>query len=470
MIVRRACGDVAPLSWAQQQIWLHAGMATEPALYNEPFTIHRTGPLDVGALEATLSEIVRRHAAWRTVFVTDARGEPMQAVRPTGPVTLPVVDLRALAPHERDAEARRLATADARRPFDLARGPLVRFVLVRTGDEEHQLFVTVHHIVLDGASIYRVLLPELTALYAALTTGAPSPLLELPVQYGDFAAWQRAMLTPEALAPHLAFWKQRLGDATALDLPTDRPRPAVQTFRGARHAFALPATLSREVHTLGAAERVTAFMVLLATFLAVLHRYTQQDDLVIGTVTAGRSQPEIEPLLGFFANPVTLRTDVSGDPPFRELLRRVRDTTLDVLEHVQTPFEHVVRAVGVERDSARHPLFDVVFSLEAQQVGRHPGWDVRHLDVDTGTTKFDLYLELDDRPDGITGRVVYRTDLFDADTIARLADHYRTLLEGAVADPGTRLSSLPLLTAPERAHILGPWKGTRAPYPGDRTV
>jgi amino acid adenylation domain-containing protein len=468
-IAPRARGAVAPLSFAQQQVWLHAQLAPELPLYNEPLTIRRRGPLDVAALEAALAALVARHEAWRTTFTVDD-GAPVQVVQPPFKVKLPVEDLTALAPAAREAEALRLAHEDARRPFDLAAGPLLRALLVRVADDDHRLYLTIHHIVLDGVSIYRVLLPELAALYEAFAAGAPSPLAPLPVQYADFADWQRERVTPAAIADSIAWWRRRLAGAPALVLPTDHARPAVQSFAGARHKVALPRWLSGELRALARREGTSLFMTLLACFEVLLHRYTGQDDLVLGTVSAGRSRPEIEGLLGFFANPVALRADVSGDPPFNELLTRVRDETLEALAHEDVPFETLVNELGVERDAGRNPLFQVAFSLEAPRAPAPAGWDAGHLDVDAGCAKFDLYLELDERPETIVGRIVYRTDLFDASTIARLAAHYERLLEAVVADPTRPLSLLPLLDEAERRRILVEWGTAPAPYPHDTTV
>src|SRR6185436_2045126 len=253
--------------------------------------------------------------------------------------------------------------------------------------------------VLDGVSIYRVLLPELTTLYEARRAGRPSPLPELAVQYADFSLWQRGRLCPEALAPSLAYWRSRLADLPGLALPTDRARPALQSFAGARHCFALSPRLTAALRSLARRENTSLFMALLAAFEVLLHRLTGQDDLALGTVSAGRGRAEIERLLGFFANPVPLRANLRGDPTFHELLARVRNDTLEALAHDDVPFEMLVDTLGVERDSGRNPLFQVAFALEAPRAAWPAGWEAGHLDVDTGTAKFDLYLELDERSD-----------------------------------------------------------------------
>jgi amino acid adenylation domain-containing protein len=468
-IPRRAPGGAAPLSFPQQQIWLHARLAPDVPLYNEPLTVRRSGPLDVAALEGALADILRRHEAWRTAFrVHD--GQPVQVIQPPPAIALPVVDLRSVARDGREAEAIRLATEDAVRPFDLERGPLLRARLVRLDDEDWRLYLALHHIVHDGVSLFRLLLPELTALYAARTEGRAAPLAAPEIQYADFAAWQRETLTREALAPQLDSWRRRLAGAPVLELPTDRPRPPRQSFRGARHRFALPRALADRVRAFSRHEQVTPFMTLLAAFLTLLHRVSGQDDLVVGTVSAGRKRPEVERLLGYFANPVPVRTDAGGDPTFRELLDRVRDTVLEALAHDDVPFEVLVGELAPERDAGRNPFFQVVLSLEAPSSEAYPGWELTPLDVDTGTAKFDLYLELADRPEGLVGRAEYSTDLFDAATVARMMGHYRTVLEAAVAAPGRRLSALPLLTPGERDEVRRLGRGARAPYPDATSI
>ncbi|HEX2441331.1 MAG TPA: amino acid adenylation domain-containing protein [Methylomirabilota bacterium] len=467
-IVPRPPGARVPMSFTQQQVWLHAQMAAGVPVYHEPLTIVRRGPLDVGALGAALTEIVRRHEAWRTVFTIDG-GQPVQIVQPPFTVAIPFVDLESLSPDAREREALRLASEDACQPLDLARGPLLRARLVRLGPDEHRLYLTVHHIVIDGVSLYRVLVAELTTLYAAFAAGRPSPLPELALQYGDFALWQSQRLVREPPDASIAYWRNRLAGAPALALTTDRGRPSAVGFAGARQLLTLPRPLTDLVRELAHRERTSVFGTLLAAFVALLHRLTGQDDVVLGTLSAARTRPELEPLLGFFANVLPLRADLGGDPTFRELLRRVRDATIEDLAHDDVPFEWLVRELGVERDPGRHPLFQVVFTLEAPRAALPVGWRVRHLDVDTQTSKFDLYVELDEQPETIVGRLVYRTDLFDAVTIEGLAVRYARLLEAAVREPGRRLSELPLLDDAERARLLA-WGRPQAAYPRTTTV
>lgn len=445
----RPPGALVPLSYGQQLLWLHGQLAPELPVYNEPITVHRLGPLDVPALEASLTEVLRRHEAWRTTFVM-VDGQPMQKVQPNPSLKLPVVDLRHLPREEREAEALRLASEDARRPFDLAQGPLLRAMLVRLNESEHRLFLTLHHIIFDGVSTYHVFLPELTGLYEAYRSGLPSPLPEPALQYGDYACWQRQAVVP---AHQMAYWREQLRDAPDLELPSDRPRPPVQTLRGAMQPLALSRDLSEGLRALSRRLGATLFMTLLTSFKLLLHRHTGQTDLVIGTVTAGRSRPELQGLLGFFLNPLLLRSDLSGDPTFPELLLRVREVTLQALANEDVPFELLVKELHPRRASSGNPLYQALFSLEPPMPRLPAGWDLTQNDVETGSAKLDLYLELDDRPAGIVGRFMYNTDLFERSTIARLLAHWTTLLTGIVADPDRRISQLPMLPEAERREL-----------------
>ena len=444
VIARRAPGSPAPLSFGQEQLWIHAQLAADFPIYNEPVTVRRTGPLDVAALKQSLNEIIRRHEAWRTNFATKD-GQLVQVIHPVTNFELPVVDLRGLREAGREAEALRLATEDARRPFNLNQGPLLRAMLVRLGDAEHRLYLTLHQIIFDGVSLYSVFLPELATLYEAFVNGKPSPLPELPIQYADFAHWQRHQVQGEALSAELAYWRQQLAGApTALELPTDRPRPAIQTFNGEQLSFRFPQRLSETLKALSRREGVTLFMTLLAAFQTLLYRYTEQDDLVVGTVTTNRKRSEFDELLGFFLNTLVLRTDLSGDPTFRELLGRVRKVTVDALANGDVPVHRLVKELERERDPSRNPLFQVMFVLEPPLPAPRPGWDLSQVDVDAGIARVDLYLELDDRPEGLIGRFRYNSDLFDAASITRMLAHFRTLLEGVVANPERSISDYPL--------------------------
>jgi aspartate racemase len=446
--------SVAPLTFAQRQLWLHAQLAPETSLYNEPLTIRRHGPLDVSALERSFSEIVRRHEAWRTTFpVID--GEPVQKVGAPFEIKLPVIDLRQLSLRERESEATRVASKDAHLPFDLARSPLLRAKLVRLADEEYRLFVTLHHLIFDGFSGYRVFLPELVAIYAAFSKSKPSPLPALPYQFADYAIWQKESGGADALAARMEYWKRQLaGDLPSLQLPISRSRSGMPSFRGAMRSLSLPAGLSESLRQLSQQEGATLYMTLLAAFNVLLQRYSGQDEILVGSNTAGRNHPGSEKLLGYFLNTIVLRNDLEGSPAFREVLGRVRQTTLDALSNQEAPLDQLVAKLQPQRDLKRNPLFQVLFSLEPPSTVAEPGWDVTCIDVETGTTKFELCLVADDRPDGLLCRFIYNTDLFDADAIERMAGHWQTLLESIVAEPGQKISKLALLTQEERHRLL----------------
>src|SRR6266568_7973760 len=402
IIPRRARGSAIPLSFAQQQMWLLGQLIPATPVYNEAVTVHLPGQLDVAALEQSLNEIIRRHEAWRTTFkVVD--GQPVQVIHPSLTLQLPLVDLRHFSAQEREAEALRLATADAKQPFDLVKGPLLRAMLVRLDEAEQRLYITLHHIIFDGSSVYQVFLPELCALYEAFSTGQPFPpfpLPDLPVQYADFAAWQREWLQENALADQMAYWKTQLKDAPAiLELPTDRPRPQVSSYQGAVTSFMLPKQLADALKELSRREDVTLYVVLLAAFNTLLYRYTGQEDMLIGTVTAGRQQVEVEQLLGMFINTLVLRTDLAGDPDFCALLKQVQEVMLEAQDHQDVPFEYLVRELQPEREQGQNPFFQVLLLLEPPQAAMSLGWSLSHMDVNTGTSKFDLSLIIDDRPE-----------------------------------------------------------------------
>ena len=454
----------APLSFAQEQIWLHGQFAE--GLYNESVTVYRRGPLDQPALQRSLGEIIRRHEAWRTTFKA-IDGQPVQIVQPPFEPSIKVVDLQELAADQREPEALRMAREQARVPFDMERGPLLRAMLVRLGDEEYRLYLFLHHIIFDGFSIYRVFLPELVTVYNAFLAGKSSPLPELRLQYSDFAHWQRESLGSVQLDESRAYWSAQLdGELPVLELPTDRPRPATQSFRGAMQRFAFSRNLSDRLHELAQRENTSFFTTILAGFTALLRRYSSQQDFVIGTVTSGRKRSELETLLGCFQNPLALRLKLDGDPSFRGLLAHAREVTLGALSHDDAPFERLVEELSVRRDTSRNPLFPVMFSLVPPTAAFESGWDLNQLDLEIGTAKFDLDLELDDRPEGLFGRFVYSTDLFDASTMERMAGHFQTMLEAIVADPEQRISRLPMLTVAEKQQLTV-WNCTDAEFPRD---
>ncbi|HHH41043.1 MAG TPA: non-ribosomal peptide synthetase, partial [Chloroflexi bacterium] len=463
-------GDL-PLSFAQQRLWFLDQLEPGSPFYNIPTAVRLTGPLDVAALERSLNEIVRRHEALRTTFPT-VDGRPRQHIAPELTLPLPVIDLRGLPEAEREAQALRLATEEAQRPFDLAQGPLIRALLLQLDDDDHIALLTMHHIVSDGWSM-GILIQEIAVLYDAFAQGRPSPLPELSIQYADFAAWQRKWLRGEVLERQLSYWKERLADLPPLlELPTDRPRPAVQTFRGRTRSFVLPEALSRAIRELGRREGATLFMTLLAAFQALLYRYTGQERFAVGTPIANRNRAEIEGLIGFFVNTLVLRADFSDNPTFRQLLKRVREVALGAYAHQDLPFEMLVDALQPERDLSHTPLFQVMFVLQDTPTGSHR---LSHLtlspvEAETGIAKFDLTLSMAEEGGLLGGMVEYNTDLFDAATIERMIAHFQTLLEGVVADPNRPIAELPLLTEAERQQLLVEWNDTQADYPEDRCV
>jgi amino acid adenylation domain-containing protein len=419
-----------------------------------------------------LNEILRRHQALRTTFVT-VDGQPVQVFAPAWVLSLPVVDLGGLD-GEREAEARRLSIQEAQRPFDLARGPLVRATCLRLGPGEHVLLLTMHHIVSDEWSV-EVFHRELSALYVAFSSGEPASLPDLPVQYADFAVWQREWLEGGVQVTQLDYWKRQLGDLSpALELPADRPQPAAQSSRGAFLSFTFPEALHEALKTFSQREGVTLFTTLLAGFKTLLYRYTGQTDVVVGSPVANRNRLEIEDLIGFFVNTLVLRTDLSGNPTVRELLGRVRDVTLDAYAHQDLPFEMLVQELRPERDPSHTPLFQVMFSFQNISAGtlELSGLEVASAEVETGTAKFDLMLAVDSAEQALGITVEYKTDRFDAPTITRMVGHFQTVLEGFVESEGRvdrRLLALPLLTQAEQ-QLLATWNNTRTGYPRDQCI
>jgi amino acid adenylation domain-containing protein len=441
-----------PTSFAQQRLWFLQQMEPDNVAHNMPVAVRLHGRLDADALNRTLSEITRRHEVLRTTFSQSHAGL-IQVISDFAPPALPVTDITHLPEQEREIEARRLMQTEALLPFDLSEGSLLRASLLRLSPTEHILLCTMHHVVSDGWSM-GVLIREVGALYEAFSAGLPSPLPELPIQYADYAAWQRAWMTDETLEGELAYWRERLAGAPAtLDLPSDRPRPVVRRYDGATHTFTLSPEVLKSVRELSHRESATPFMTLLASFLAYLHKETGQEDLVVGTDIAGRTRSEVEPLIGFFINQLALRTDVSGDPSFGELLRRVREVTLGAYAHQDLPFEKVVEELQPDRKLSRTPLFQVLFVVQNAPFSslRLSDLTLSPVELDEPTSKFDLILMFIETPDGLLGKWRYSTDLFEAATIERLTRRWQTLLAHALAEPDARLSRLDTLTKEEKA-------------------
>ncbi len=465
---RQQQGPLA-LSFAQESLWLVDQLAPGNVAYNLPWALRLEGPLNVGALEQALTEVGRRHETLRTTFPV-IENRPTQAIAPTLDLSLAVEDVPPFPEAEREQYVRQRLAAEIARPFDLARGPLLRCQLLRLAENQHLLFLLVHHIIADEWS-KNILLRELTALYSAFAAGAPATLPDLPIQYADYALWQRERLQGGLAERLVQHWKERLAGApTVLDLPTDHPRPAVQSFRGAQASFQAPRALTEQLRALGQQEQASLFMTLLAAFQALLARYTGQEDIVVGAPTANRNHAETEPLIGYLVNMLALRTDLSGAPSFRELLRRVRGSALDAYAHQELPFEKLVEALQPERSLSYTPLFQVMFTVEnaAPALPETAGVTWQPFEIETATAKVDLALSLRDGPQGLSGFFEYATDLFEAGTIERLVGHWQTLLAGIVAHPDQPITSLPILTEAERQRILVDWNATQAPYPADQ--
>ena len=469
-IPRRSSRGPAPLSFGQEQLWFLAQLMPASSAFNESFIISFTGSLDVAALEQSLNEFIKRHEIWRTSFPA-IDGRPAQVIYPVSNLKLSVVDLRNFPVTEQEGEALRLATEEAIQPFDFAHGPLLCAILVRLDNDNYRLFMTLHHIIVDAISINQIFLSELYTLYESFSKGKPSPLSSLSIQYADFASWEQESLQKDTFVKHLAYWKQQLADVPpVLDLPTDRPRPPVQSYRGSRQTFTLSGHLTDALKILSHQESVTLYMTLAAAFQALLYRYTRQDDLLLGTIISSRKHFDVQNVVGYFLNTVALRTNMSGNPAFRELLKRTHDVIISACQYVDIPFEHIVKELYPERNLSYHPLVQVILSYHPQLPTLPSGWAVSQMDVQTHTSKFDLCLELQDRPEGLIGRFIYNTDLFDDSTISRMVGHWQTLLEGIVADPSQHLADLPLLTEQERHQLLIEWNATQKDYPQDRRV
>ena len=464
-IPQREESDAFPLSYAQQRLWFLDQLAPGNTFYNVFGNIRLTVPINVEVLERTFNEVVRRHEALRTTFsVIDS--EPVQLIADELKLPLPVIDLRHLPANERESEALRLATEEAQRPFDLSQGPLVRTTLLKLSEREHILLLTMHHIISDGWSM-GVFSEELMQLYTAFALGRPSPLKELAIQYADFAVWQREWLQGSVLDEQLQYWKQQLADLPVLQLPTDRVRPPVQSYRGAHHWLKLSPEVCEGLRSLSQREGATLFMTLLAAFKVLLWRYTGQGEIVVGSYIAGRNRAEIESLIGFFVNTLVLRTEIKGEESFRQLLGRVREVAMGAYAHQDLPFEMLVEELQPDRDLSRNPLFQVTFQLlNTPSMKQHStAEDESALGVHVGTTAFDISVDLRETPSGIEGLIGYNTDLFDGSTIERMAGHYQHLLTAILAHTEASLWSLPLVSNEEAGQLLMQWDRTE--YPSD---
>lgn len=453
-IPKRQTDCALPLSFAQQRLWFVQQFDRSSTAYNVSRAIQLEGQLNIPVLERSFNEVVRRHEILRTTFAATAEGQPVQIIAPSQPLSISILDLSGSA--EIEQQVQQLATEEAHRPFNLTQAPLLRLTLLRLKETQFVLLITLHHIIFDGWSL-GVLIREVMALYRSFLAGQPSPLPELPIQYADFALWQRQWLQGDVLNAQIDYWTHQLsGDIPVLQMPTDRPRPPVQTGRGAAQSFTLSPSLSKALKQLTQREGVTLFMTLLAAFKTLLYRYTNQEDLWIGSPIANRNRSELEGLIGFFVNTLVLRTHPSSHLSFHEFLGQVRQVALEAYAHQDLPFERLVEALQPKRDLSRNPLFQAAFALQnaATDVLELPGLHLHVLEKQSRTAKFDLDLSMQDTPQGLRGVLEYNTDLFNTDTIDRLIGHFKTLLAGIVANPNQRLSELPLLTPDEQVYLI----------------
>ncbi|MGV9907342.1 amino acid adenylation domain-containing protein [Streptomyces sp. NPDC003388] len=462
----RDAGEPLPLSFTQQRLWFLEKLGGTGAAYNIPVAMRLSGRLDRPALLRALAAVVQRHEVLRTRF-TEHEGVPGQVIGDGADFT--VVEEELADPARLPGICREEAAA----PFDLARGPLIRARLLRRSEQEHHLLVTTHHSVCDGWSV-GVFFRDLVACYEAFAAGRPTPLAPLPVQYADWADWQRRRLADEVQERQVGYWRRQLaGVDPRLTLPTDRERPRVKTYAGAAESFRCPAELLGALREVAKSHDATLYMTLLAAYDVVLNRYTHQTDIAVGTVVAGRNRREAEDLVGFFANTLVMRTDLSGDPAFTELLARVRRTALEAYDHQDVPFEAVVDALDTERSLAHSPVFQTLFVLQEAQTGRSAALgdlDVTPVEVELTSTKFDLTVDLRETPDGLAGTVEYNTDLYDRETVRRFIGHYTRLLEAVAADPARPLSGLGMLDDAERRQVIEVWNDTERPYSADRCL
>ena len=455
-----------PLSFSQRRIWFIEQLAPGQHFYNVSIAFHLLGPLHLSALTSSINEIIRRHEALRTTFMMH-EGQPVQIIAPTLTLSPRLVDLQLLPETSRQAVITRLAFEESQVPLDLLRGPLLRLSLMRIAPQEHVFVLIQHHIISDAWSS-RVLVREFVALYEAYLHGKPSPLPDLSVQYADFAVWQQQWLQGEPFQALLAYWKRQLaGMRPLLELPTDFPRPAVQAFRGAYVPFTLSKDTTQMLNALSRQEGVTLFMMLLAGFQVMLSRYSGQQDIVVGSIIANRTRPELEGLIGFFVNTLVLRTDLSNNPTFREILKRVRNMALEAYDHQDMPFEKLVEELHPERDLSFNPLFQVM--LVFQNVPRlstaFADLELQPLEIEENASAFDITLHLAESEQGIQGAFEYNIYLFQKRMIERMATHLQHLFSSLADHLSQRLSELPLLPEAESRQILVHWNDTRREYP-----
>jgi non-ribosomal peptide synthetase component F len=445
----------APLSVAQEALWYQSVLFPQEIVYNETISVRHDGPLDVAALRHALEEVLARHESWRTTFdVID--GDPVQVVHPVPALELPVLDLSALTPEQAESRAVAMIAEVARVPYDVRRGPLVRPRLMRFPGEHQRLYLAMHHIVFDGVSVYRTVVPELIALYDAFGAGRPSPLAPPVMQYRDFARWEQERVELPRTQGHLAWWSEQLVNAPELRLPFDRPRPETPRFHGGVHAWEIAAGDTAALRAAAQARGATLFQALSAVWALLLGRWAGQDDVLFGTAADLRQRPELESIVGYCLTPLVVRIGLEGDPTFDELMVRARNAVLDGLDHL-IPFERIVRELHPETDRSINPLYQTMLVLEPSLASADARWSLHQMEAGVGdavgSTRLDLQLELDERSDGhLAGRLVFDLDLFDRETVARLGDQLSRILGAVAADPQLPISRVPLLT-PEQVHL-----------------
>ncbi|WP_279432879.1 condensation domain-containing protein, partial [Nostoc sp. 106C] len=444
-----------PLSYAQQRMWFWEQLQPGSSIYHIAQALQLQGDLNIPALQKSLNEIAARHEALRTNFIVQD-GNPVQVIQEPRAVELLVFNLQDIPNSDRPNQIEQLLQQQTHRPFDFASDLMVRGCLLQLDKQEHILVLVMHHIASDGWSM-NIVWQELADLYQAFVSGQPNPLVELPIQYADYAVWQRQWLEAQVQQTQLNYWQQQLAAAPpVLELPTDRPRPPVQTYQGAGQSFTLSPELSQALQKLSRQEGATLFMTLLAAFQTLLYRYSRQEDILVGCAIASRNHQEIEGLIGFFVNTLVMRTDMSGNPSFLQLLQRVRQVASSAYAHQDLPFEKLVEQLQIERSLSYHPLFQVMFILQntPTQDLELPGLSVVAQEIDNDKAAFDLTLEMLETPTGIKGKIQYNTDLFDAATISRMIEHLQTLLAGIVAQPEQNIAKLPLLSVSEQHQLL----------------
>ncbi|HEY9810874.1 MAG TPA: amino acid adenylation domain-containing protein [Halomicronema sp.] len=460
-----------PLSFAQQRLWFFEQLNPGNFTYHIPAAVRLSGTLSVTALEQSLNELIKRHEVFRTAFsATD--GQPTLVITENQNIKLSEIDLRSLPTTEHKSEIDRLIVAESQQPLDLSKAPLLRAKLLQINESNWLLLFSTHHIISDGWSM-GIFIQELATIYKAFCTGQPYTLPDLPVQYADFAKWQREWLQGEVLETQLAYWEKQLGgNLPVLNLPIDRPRTAVQTFRGAVHKFTISKAITEKLNALSQREKATLFMTLLAAFKTLLYRYTEQEDILVGSPIANRNRREIEGLIGLFANTLVFRTDLSNNPTFKELIGRVREVALNAYNHQDLPFEKLVEILQPERDLSHNPLFQVLFSLrnvETPQI-ELPGLTLSSLEIERKTARFDLALDLEEGSEGINAALEYSLDLFDSSTAQRISGHFLTLLESITENPDKRISNLPILTKDERHQLFFDWNNTQSEFPRNKCL